>query len=189
MDAGRGSHHVCSHRCHHDIVRYHLLHVIEVPLRPGDASGHAMQLRNTQTHTRTHAHAHKSGTRTRLHHHPRPHHTHSYAQKWAQLMPRQPHACGTKGRDSRGALRAVTPPASCWSARLLRGCGQQTARQRTHRRHRLRISVGGRPLAARRPRARLHGRRPAHSGHSVQPCTTSMAQTDAHARKRDNSSP
>jgi hypothetical protein len=87
LEGGRGcdgcwarDHHVCSHRCHHDIVRYHLLHVVEVPLRPGDASGHAMQLRNTQTHTHTHAHAHKSGTRTRLHHHPRPQHTHSYAQ-------------------------------------------------------------------------------------------------------------
>jgi hypothetical protein len=146
----------------------------------------------THKHTNTHTHA-RTRTQERDTHKITSSPTSSaHAQlrtKWTQLMPRRPHACGTKGRDSRGALRAVTPPASCWSAQLLRSCGQQTARQRTHRRHGLRISVGGRPLAARRPHARLHGRRPAHSGHLVQPCTTSMAQTDAHARKRDNSSP
>jgi hypothetical protein len=58
MDAGRGSHHVCSYLCHHvyshaDIVRYHLLHVVKVALPPGDASSHAMQLRNTHARART----------------------------------------------------------------------------------------------------------------------------------------
>ena len=139
MDAGRGSHHVCSYLCHHvyshaDIVRYHLLHVVKVALPPGDASSHAMQLRNT--HARARTHAQKSRTRIRLYHHPRPRHTHGHAQSGHSSCRGSPHAREADGSDSRRALRAVTPPASCWSARLLRSCGQQqTARQRTHRSH------------------------------------------------------
>ena len=59
---------MCSYLCHHvyshaDIVCYHLLHVVEVPLPPGDASSHAMQLRNTHARARTHAHTHRRAGR------------------------------------------------------------------------------------------------------------------------------
>jgi hypothetical protein len=59
---GERVHPMCSHRCQHvsshaDIVRYHLLHVVAVPVRPGDASSHAMWLRNAHTHARARTHA------------------------------------------------------------------------------------------------------------------------------------
>jgi hypothetical protein len=47
------------------------------------------------------------------------------------------HACGAEKRRSCRGRVAVTPPQSCWSAQLLRGCRQQTVRQRlTHKKHR-----------------------------------------------------
>jgi hypothetical protein len=68
---GERVHPMCSHRCQHvsshaDIVRYHLLHVVAVPVRPGDASSHAMWLRNAHTHTHTHTHTH-ARTHVRTH--------------------------------------------------------------------------------------------------------------------------
>jgi hypothetical protein len=74
----------------------------------------------------------------------------------------------SRRKDSREVLRAVTPPASCWSTRLLCGCRQQTARQRTHTRHAGRAyesqPAASLPGADRHSHAHLHGRQFVRSG-------------------------